>query len=261
MKTISTYREADGGMITLESHTSLKSTAILAREYAKQGYPDRYVVYTERLTKLKTAKKNVEVDAEAGLFMTCILRPSIFPSQASMLGAMSAAAAVSALEEHTDKHLGIGWVSDIYCEGTRIGKVSIEGKLDDYTTFEYILVSFECRMSKTNFPHKLGDMMNAVFSQDQMTVTKIIAKDVIARFFKLYASIKTPAKFMSEYTDRFALRGKRVKYKVGQKWKSYKVLTVDSASGALVLDNGRDGEIRVTSPALIMTPKKFKVKR
>ena len=258
MKSIVTYRESDGSIINFEAHSSLKSPLELARYYASEKeYPDRYVVFTDRLTKIKSSKKDVEVESESGIFMSCILRPSIFPSQASLLPAMSASAMVMAMEGHTDKPLGIGWVSDIYCNGTKIGGVSIEGKLDDYTAYEYIIISFNAKINKDNFPPRLTDMIQKVFDSDNTSVNMIIARSILSKFFKLYPNLKTPEKFMKEYTKRFALRGKKVKYRTDDKWKSYKVLGVSAKTGALILDNGKLDDIIVTSPALITTPKKI----
>lgn len=260
MKSIVTYREADGSIINFEAHSSLKSPLELARYYAtEKNYPDRYVVFTDRLTKTKiNAKKDVEAEAEYGIFMSCILRPSIFPSQASLLGAMSTAAMASALEEHTEKKIGIGWVSDLYCDGVKIGSVSIEGKLDNFTAYEYIIISFNARLSKENFPPRLADMVKKVFESENTSVNMIIARNILTRFFKFYQNLKTPHKFMSEYTQRFAFRGKKVKFYRGEKWKSHKVLSVDSKTGQLIIDNGKDPDIRVSSPALIQNPKKIK---
>lgn len=259
MKNVVTYREADGNIVNFEVHTSHKSPLELARYYASEkGYPDRYVVFTDKLTKLKTSKNDVEVESESGIFMSCILRPSIFPSQASLLPAMSAAAMAAAMENHTDKEIGIGWVSDIYCDGVKIGGVSIEGKLDNFTTYEYIIVSFNAKISKDNFPPKLADMVKKVFESENTSLNMIIARAIITKFFKLYPNLKTPEKFMKEYTERFALRGKRVKHFRNEKWRSYKVLGVDSKTGSLILDNGKDPVITVTSPTLVTTPKKLK---
>ncbi len=261
MKTVATYRESDGSVVTFESNSSLRSTADVARRYAKEGYPDRYVVFTNRRNKVRTSKKKVlELETERGLFMSCILRPSIFPSQASLLNPMAAAAMASALEEHTEKKIGIGWISDIYCEGSKIGKVTIEGKLDDYTTYEYIIVNFECKISKENFPYKLDDMVSTVFDNDNTSVNMYIARNVLTKFFKMYPNLKNPTKFMAEYTKRFALRGKKVKYKVGEKWKTHKVLSVDTKTCALIIDNGKSPDIHVTSPGLIITPKRVNKK-
>ena len=260
MKSVVTYREADGSIINFEAHSSLKSPIELARYYAiEKNYPDRYVVFTDRLAKVKTiAKKDFEAEAERGIFMSCILRPSIFPSQAALLNAMSTAAMVSALEDHTSKDMGIGWVSDVYCDGVKIGSVSLEGKLDNFTTYEYIIISFNAKLSKENFPPTLADMVKKVFESENTSVNMIIARNILTKFFKFYQNIKTPQKFMSEYTQRFALRGKKVKYFRDEKWKTHKVLGIDSKTGELIIDNGKDPDIRVSSPVLIQNPKKIK---
>ncbi len=262
MKSIVTYREADGSIINFEAHSSLKSPIKLARYYAtEKNYPDRYVVFTERLTKANAAtKKDMETEAEYGIFMSCILRPSIFPSQASLLKALSTAAAACALEEYTVKKIGIGWVSDIYCDGIKIGSVSLEGKLDDFTTYEYIIISFNLKISKDNFPPRLEDMVKKVFESENTSVNMIMARNILTRFFKFYQNIKTPQKFMSAYTHRFAFRGKKIKFYRDNKWKSHKVLGVDSKTGELIIDNGKKPDIRISSPALIQNPKKIKIK-
>ena len=260
MKSVVNYREADGSIINFEAHSSLKSPLELARYYAKEkNYPDRYVVFTDRLSKSKiTAKTDIEAEAEYGIFMSCILRPSIFPSQAALLSAMSTAAMASALEDHTSKKIGIGWVSDIYCDGVKIGSVALEGKLDNFTTYEYIIISFNVKLTKDNFPPTLADMVKKVFESENTSVNMIIARNILSKFFKFYQNLKTPHKFMSEYTQRFAFRGKKVKFLCGDKWKAHKVLGIDSKTGELIIDNGKDPDIRVTSPGLIQNPKKIK---
>ncbi len=260
MKSIVTYREADGSIINFEAHSSLKSPSDLAKYYAtEKHYPDRYVVFTDRLAKTKTSvKKDVEAEAEYGIFMSCILRPSIFPSQASLLGAMSTVAMATALEKHTDKKIGIGWVSDIYCDGIKIGNVSLEGKLDNFTTYEYIIVSFNVKLSKDNFPPRLADMVKKVFESENTSVNMIVARNILTCFFKFYQNLKAPQKFMSAYAQKFALRGKRVKYFRDEKWKSHKVLGVDSKTGELIIDNGVNPDIRVSSPLLIQNPRKIR---
>ena len=260
MKSIVNYREADGSIINFESHSSLKSPLELARYYAtEKNYPDRYVVFTDRLAKAKlSTKKDVEAEAEYGIFMSCILRPSIFPSQAALLTAMSTAAMVSALEEHTSKKMGIGWVSDVYCDGVKIGSVSIEGRLDDFTTYEYIIVSFNAKLSKDNFPPTLQDMVKKVFDEQNTSLNMIIARNILTKFFKFYQNLRTPHKFMSEYTRLFALRGKKIKFLREDKWKPHKVLGVDSRTGELIMDGGKGPDIRVSSPGLVQNPKKIK---
>ena len=174
-----TIREADGGVINMEIYTELNSVTALARESAKNGYPDRYVVFSE-----KQHRHGHEDGFENGMYMACILRPSLFPSQASLLGALSATALATALEEHTTARLGIGWVSDIYCEGVKIGETSIEGKLDNHTTYEYIIVTFSVKLDSDNFPPRLSDMIRKVFEVENTSISMIVARGVLNRFFK-----------------------------------------------------------------------------
>jgi BirA family biotin operon repressor/biotin-[acetyl-CoA-carboxylase] ligase len=254
------YREADGNIIRFEAHTKLDSTVKLAQEYAKNpDYPDRYVVFTDKLKKhdKSAKKKNEEQEVEHGVFMSCILRPSIFPSQASLLSLMAAVAVASALNEHTEKSIGIGWIGDTYCDGTKIGSVSIEGKLDDFTSYEYIIINFNIKISKENFPPRLKDMVKKVFEAENTSLNMIIARTILTNFFKHYQNLKAPQKFMQEYNDMFLFRGKKVKYYNGEKWKKRKIVGVDAKTGQLIL-YGKAKNQHISSAAQIQNPKKVR---
>ncbi len=259
-KNIITVREADGGIINMELHDELPSTARLAREYALRGYPDRYIVFSEKLIP-ETQQPVYRRDPEPvrGVFFSCILRPSLFPSQASLLGALSATAFVQALDEHTTRHLGIGWVSDVYCDGEKIGDVTIEGKLDSFTTYEYIIVTFSARLDEESFPPRLGDMVRKVFESENTSISMIIARNVLAKFFKLYSSMKSSVRFMDIYTKRFILRGRRIKYLDDGRRKSCKVLGINAKTGALILESRERGVFDVISPTSVIIPKKIKI--
>ena len=255
-------RESDGSIVKLEPYTILPSTLELAREYAKKGYPDRYAVFAERQIKTKTTGwKDNETEYENGVFLSLILRPSIFPSQASLMGAMSAVALVTALEEHTPKHLGIGWVSDLYCEGVKVGGVTVEGKLDSFTAYEYIIVNFAVKTSDETFPPRLTDMIKKVFESDNTSLSMIMAKDILAKFFKFYSNMKNSSKFMSVYKDKFLFRGKRIKYDDGIKKQKCRVLGIDLKTGALIAEM-RGGVMKhVTTPMYISAPKRVRINK
>jgi len=254
-------READGNIIRLEIYNELQSTASLARQYAKEGYPDRYVVFSEKQGKTTlTGNKATDEGMEYGMFMSLILRPSFFPSQASLLGALSASATVSALEEHTTKQLGIGWVSNIYCNGKRIGGTSIEAKLDNFTTFEYIIINFAIKLDNKNFPPRLTDMIKKVFESENTSISMIIARNILSKFFRYYPNIKNSSKFMNIYNEKFAQRGKRIKYDDGQNQFRCKILSVHQENGSLIIDR-RGKEENVTSPTFVSIPKRIKIKK
>lgn len=247
-------REPDGSIVKLEYHDALPSTANLAKIYARAGYPDRYVVFSE-----KKVSRDGKGQGTPGVYLSCLLRPSIFPSQATFLSSLASVAAVSALEEHTVKKLGIGWVSTIYCDGEKIGNVSIEGKLDNYTSYEYIIVNFSINLNEDSFPPRLTDLIKKVFEKDNNSVPMIIAKNILAKFFPLYSNMKNTSKFMDTYRQKFILRGKYIKQELDGKRKRYKVLGINQNDCSLLVEEADGTVSTIASPKSIILPKKIKL--
>ena len=253
------FRDSDGNIIKFEYRDSLHSTTELAREYARSGYPDRYVIYTElQGTSSITRTKLPEGEMEKGIFISCILRPSIFPSQAGILGPLAAVALATALEEHTEKKIGIGWVSDVYCDGVRIGGAAIEGKLDNHAAYEYLIVSFAVRIRDKDFPPRLSDMIRRVFESENISIPMIIAKTVINKFFSVYSGLKSPQKHIDLYRSKFLLFGKKIKFIKDGKRHIGRVTELDSKTCGLFVDTGRGGVVQITSPSGVIVPKKIK---
>ena len=260
MNNVIDIRANDGNIVKLEAHKFVPSVSELAREYAKKKYPDRYVVFSEyQYATTATGNKAASEEKEAGMFMSLLLRPSLFPSQASLLGAMSATALASALSEHTEKALGLGWTTDLYCEGEKIGSVIIEGKLDNFTSYEYIIVTFAARLDKNSFPPRLTDMVKKVFESDNTSISMIIAKNVLNKFFRFYAGIKSSTKFMNTYLEYFILRDTMVKYDTGTKKKNCKVIGVDGKTGELIIEYPKGEFTHVKSQKAVTIPRKLKL--
>ncbi len=259
---VTSIRATDGSIIKFESHSAMRSTVGLAKQYASTyAYPDRYVVFTdERLKPQKDGikKKKGEAVTERGIYMSLILRPSIFPSQASLLSSLAAAAVASVLSEHTSKDIGIGWVSNIYCDGRLIGNIGIEGKLDNYTSYEYLIITFELMLSERDFPPRLRDIVKQVFEKDNSSVPMIIAKDILNKFFAFYQHRKTPSKFMDVYRQKFILRGQRIKYIDDGKKKTAKVLGVDAENCSLKIESEEGKLALITTPSKVIIPKRIR---
>lgn len=258
-KSVKSIKLHDGSVVKFEQHESLDSTSALAKAYANAGYPNKYVVFTENQTGNGQFKGKSSSDKQMGIFLSCILRPSFFPSQAGLLAPISAAALLTALEEHTASHLGIGWLSDIYCNGKRIGNVSIEGKLDSFSSYEYLIVSFAVLIDKRDFPPRLNDMIRQVFEGEHDSITEIIAKTILQRFFSAYTSLKSPGKYMDTYMRKFLLTDKRIKYIKDGKRLPCRVLGVDKDSCALMIDVGGGEVVKITSPSGVVIPGRIKI--
>ncbi len=252
-------RSFDGAILQIESHASVPSAAALAKSYANSGYPDRYMVFSTVQTESGIFGERLSEGQEAkGLFLSCILRPSMFPSQAGLLRALSAVAMLTALEEHTIKKLGLGWVSDIFCEKNKIGTVTLEGKLDNYTSYEYIIISFKMKLPSEIFPPRLRDMVKSVFENDSSSTEFIIAQNILSKFFPLYFSIKNKSKFMDLYKAKFAMKNHKAKYIEGGKKHACRILNVSTESGSLQVQLKNGKLMDVSSPANIILPKKLK---
>lgn len=256
-------RTQEGKILHLECHTSIPSTHELARRYARAGYTDGFVVFAENQTALSSLGEPLaDGRSEHGVYMSCILRPSIFPSQAGLFPAMSAVALITALEEHTTKRLGIGWVSDIFCEGKKIGKVQIEGKLDTFSAYEYIIITFAVRLDEADFPPRISDLIKKVFGSENTSIPLIIAKNILSKFFIMYPKrIKTPEKFMDTYKRKFIMTDLRTRYISEGKSRPCKILGVDVADGKLIIETS-SGEVRnISNIASITLPSRIRLKK
>lgn len=244
-------RTFDNSIVKLECHDRVESCQEIAREYAKEGYADKYAVISEYDYKLGGDDK--------GIYMSLLLRPSFFPSQAGLLSALSVSALAKALAEHTEMRIGIGWVSSIYCEGKNIGGVSIEGKLGEWNAYEYIIITFAVKLSEENFPPRLTDLVKRIFENDNYSVLAIMAKNILNKFFPLYANMRTSTKFMQTYKQRFVLTGHRVKRIKNGKRYSARVLGIRAEDCALLLEAKNEPYDIVTSPSEVIIPKSIKL--
>ncbi len=247
-------RASDNSIVKIEYHERVESSIGLMRDYAQDSsFPDRYAVLS---------KYDYTYGSDShGLHLSLLLRPSLFPSQAGLLTALATVALVKALEEHTSKPLGIGWVGKVYCDGKQIGGVSIEGKLDNFTTYEYIIINFSVKLSSENFPPRLTDLIKKVFEEDNNSIAMIIAKNVLNKFFPYYQKMKSSTKFMQDYHQRFILSGVKVKLLEGGKKTSCKVLSVNRENCALIVE-AKDKSIKhITRPASVIIPKTVKLSK
>lgn len=256
---LSTFKASDGSNIKFEYHRMLTSTAELARKYASEGYDDRFVVFTDaQSSSAITGTKLADGEYERGVFISILLRPAFFPSQASLIGHLAAVGLISALEEHTTLPLGLGWVSDVYCNGIRIGGCNVEGKLNSFSSYEYLIVTMAVKLTKETFPPRLSDMIRRVFESDNAPISMLIAKTIVNKFFAAYSSIRSPGKYLDAYYRKFAFREKKIKYLDGERKRSCKVLDVDKSSGMLIIEMRGGEKMEITSPSKILMPKKIK---
>ena len=258
-RSYSTVKVGNGTTVKIEYRDFASSTAALAKEYAIQGYPDKYAIFTENQSTSDIVGTRLREGAlEHGIFISLILRPSFFLAQAASLGTMSVVALTQALETYTTKKLGIGWVTDVFCEGAKIGGTQIEGKIKDSNSYDYIIVTFAAKIDEKNFPPRLEDSVKLIFEKDNSSLGMMMAKTILDKFFAIYSSISTSESFKKYYVNKFAMTNLRIKYFDGSKRRNATIAGVDKESLSLIITTRRRGEIAVSKPSSVIIPGRIK---
>lgn len=259
-RSYSTIKVGNGTTVKIEYRESLSSTSALAKECAENGYPDRYAIFTEKQSSGQiTGTKVREGRYEHGVFISLILRPSFFPTQAGAIGPISIVALAQAMESFTSNRIGISWATDLYCEGVKIGGTQIEGKLNSFTAYEYIIVSFAVRIDEKHFPPRLKDMVKQVFEKDNHSLGMMMAKTILDRFFNAYLNIRTPEKHLQYYSKKFILKDVKIKYIQDGKKRSCRVLGINPETYALTVKASGNKTIEISKPSEVIIPRKIKL--
>ena len=239
---LSTYRASDGSIVKIEYIKKVSSTAEIA------GKPDRYAVFAEQQTTSPIIGTRLsDGAAENGIFISLILRPSIFRSQASLLAPLAATALLNAYEEHTTNTASIGWVSDVLYNGQKIGGCTVKASFDNLSSCEYLIVNFALKLDTKTFSPRLTDMIRRVFDDESPSVTMLIARTVLNKFFTVYSDIKNPSKHINFYKHKFAYYGKKVKFLKDGKRIPGKIVDVDKRTCSLIVEDSSGESHKITS--------------
>ena len=258
-RSYSTFKVGHGTTLKIEYRDFAPSTAVLAKEYAMHGYPERYAIFTEHQSDTTiTGTKLREGALEEGIFISLVLRPTLFPAQVSALGYLSVVAMTQALETYTSKKLGISWVSDIYCDGMKIGGTQVEGKLKDANSYDYVIVSFAVKTNEIIFPPRLKDSVRKVFEKEKLSVGMMMARSILDRFFQLYSDIKDVEKQKKCYVDKFILKDAKIKYIEDGKKHTVRVTGIDEEDLSLLVKRPFTEEFNVFTPSRVIIPGRLK---
>ncbi len=259
-RSYSTIKVGNGTTVKIEYRDSLPSTSALAKECAENGYPDRYAIFTEKQSSGHITETKIrDGKFEHGVFISLILRPSFFPAQAGAIGPLSIVALAQAMESFTSNRIGISWAADLYCEGVKIGGTQIEGKLNSFTAYEYIIVSFAVRIDEKNFPPRLKDMVKHVFEKDNHSLGMMMAKAILDRFFSAYLDIRAPEKHLQYYSKKFLLKDVKIKYLQDGKKRSCHVVGINPGTHALTVKTSRNKLIEISKPSDAIIPRRIKM--
>jgi BirA family biotin operon repressor/biotin-[acetyl-CoA-carboxylase] ligase len=257
---LSSYRASDGNIVRIEYIKKVSSTAKIAREYAEAGKPDRYVIFAEQQTESPIIGTRLSDGAsENGIFLSLILRPSIFPSQATLLAPLAATALLNAYEEHTTNSAEIGWISNVIYNGQKIGGCTIISSSDGAASYKYLIINFALKLDTKTFSPRLTDMIRRVFDDERPSVSMLIARTVLNKFFTVYSDIKNPSKHMNFYKHKFAYYGRKIKFFKDGKKLPGKIVDVDKKNCALIIEDAKGHNYSISSPSGIVFSRRLNI--
>ena len=258
-RSYSTIKVGNGTTVKIEYRDYAPSTTALAKEYAIHGYPERYAVFTEHQSDTSiTGTKLKQGTLDEGIFISLVLRPALFPAQVSALSYLSVVALIQTLETYTTKKLGISWVSDVMCDGVKIGGTQVEGKLKDANSYDYVIVSFAVKTNENLFPPRLKDSVRKVFQKEKLSVGMMMARSILDRFFQLYSNINDFEKYKKYYVDKFVLKDAKIKYIEDSKKRRVTVVGIDKENLSLVVKKTFGTEFNIFTPSRVIIPGRLK---
>lgn len=141
----------------------LDSTNTRAKQLAEEGYPSGTLVVAEQQDAGRGRRgRNWESPRGSGIFMTLMLKPEIYPGNASMLTLVAALAVSGAITKCTGRPAGIKWPNDIVMNGKKVCGILTEMNAQfDYV--DYLVIGIGINVHNERFPEEIAHMATSLY--------------------------------------------------------------------------------------------------
>lgn len=231
----------------IETYPVIDSTNRRAKELAEAGAPEGTLVCARGQTGGRGRMgRRFSSPADAGIYMSCVLRPQI-PSESAVLLTCRCAVAVSrAIEKLAEVECRIKWVNDIFIGGKKVCGILCEGQSEIETgLMTYAVAGIGINVSPMEFEAELRGKATSIGNE----TGKELSKNALIAEICLQLE-NCGDDFIDEYISRSMITGKRVAVTDGVSGYEATVTGIDR-SCALMLDTGygkrllRTGEIKI----------------
>ena len=216
------------------------------RELALEGAPEGTLAVAELQTAARGRRGRAwQAPAESGVWMSLLLRPSIPPTQATVLTLLAGIALTEAIEDVIGMEVGIKWPNDILLNGKKL--VGILTEMDcDMETIHSVTVGMGINVNTKRFPAELQEIATSLYLESGKEYDRAgIVGQAMARFEALYEEFLekggTFAPFKERYRTKCLNIGKEVKVIGGE---TYLATALDiTPVGELIVkrrDNGAE---------------------
>ncbi len=223
----------------IHSYKVLKSTNDLAYSLAEDGAPEGTLVLTEKQTKGKgRLGRSWHSPPQLGIWMSLILRPALFPSQAAGISIAASLALVLTTQELTGLSAFIKWPNDLIINNKKFCGILTELSAElDKINFVILGVGVNINHSAKDFPRSLRDIATSLKIESGKKISRVdFLKRFLEKFEKIYLQYKKSGllTFKEEYLRHFYLLGKKIKIQTGNEILEGKAENLDD-NGALIL--------------------------
>lgn len=140
----------------------LPSTNDLAKDLARQGYPEGSVILAETQSAGRGRLGRVwESPAGTGIYLSIILRPALPPADLPKLTLMAAVAVVEAVKALTGVEVGIKWPNDILLAGKKLGGILTEMETES-DQMRHVVLGLGLNVNTPEFPEYLQQVATSL---------------------------------------------------------------------------------------------------
>ncbi len=185
------------------------------RDIAAEGEKEGAIAVAEQMTAGRGRRgRPWEAPAGSGIWLSILLRPSILPSEASILTLVTGLAVSKAIEEETGLTVGIKWPNDIMLNGKKLVGILTEMECEMQET-HFVIVGIGINVNTTEFPAGLKKTATSLYRESGRAFSrKKILQRVLEKFETLYEELLechcsfTP--FLERYKERCITLGQEV---------------------------------------------------
>ncbi len=234
---------AGNGGFSLEIHDCVGSTNDRAKQLAAEG-AERVCVLADRQARGKGRMgRHFLSPPGAGLYLSCVLRPSLRGEDAALLTTYAAVAVAETVESMTGARAEIKWVNDVYVGGKKICGILTEGSVDfESGGFSYAVVGIGVNLRKREWPPELASVATDLETETGVQADRnLFASALLRRFADVETALRERS-FLDAYRARCFVLGKDVTVFRGNEQFCARAVDV-GPRGELLVDPG-DGTIR-----------------
>jgi BirA family transcriptional regulator, biotin operon repressor / biotin---[acetyl-CoA-carboxylase] ligase len=223
---------------------SLPSTNDLAKDFARQGYPEGSVLLAETQTAGRGRLGRMwESPLGTGVYLSVILRPPLPPTELPKLTLTAAVAVVEALKKVTALEIGIKWPNDILLDGKKLGGILTEMETES-DQMSYVILGVGLNINTQVFPDCLQTLATSLASTGRTYSRLSIVRAFLRSMDELYGCFLNQQfpEILNLWRRAAVTLGKPVTVKLGAQ--EISGLAVDVAPDGALLVEKPGGEVQ-----------------